>query len=99
MATVVAGISKTTAATMRWNRLTSRTLRGRVERVLGELTVAVIMVLQLGVRMLSPHTLQPAPAPRLRPCPESLAIGPGNVPAPVGPGPQTLRLIRFIIET
>ena len=38
MATAVAGTSKTTAATMRWNRLTSRTLRGRVERVLGELT-------------------------------------------------------------
>ena len=42
MATAVAGTSKTTAATNRWSRLTSRTLRGRVERVLGELTVAVM---------------------------------------------------------
>jgi hypothetical protein len=45
MATAVAGIGKTTAATMRWKRLTSRTWRVRVERVLGELTVAVIMFL------------------------------------------------------
>ena len=71
----------------------------RVERVLGELTVAVIVVLQFGVRMLSPHTFRPALAQHLRLCPESPALGPGNVPAQVGPGPQTLRRIRFIIET
>ena len=99
MATAVPGISKITAATMRWNRLTSRTLCGRVERVLGELRVAVIMVLQFGIRMPSRIRSIQRPPRRLRLCPESLAMEPGNVPTPVGPGPQTLRLIRFIIET
>ena len=52
-----------------------------------------------GIRMPSRIRSIQRPPRRLRLCPESLAMEPGNVPTPVGPGPQTLRLIRFIIET